>query len=93
MPGVGKSYWAAGLCNELVADGSKVCVIAKTHASCANFNAHLGDSKVRAITADHWAHAYVRRGECPFDVVVVEEASMINSGLWDEVAKASMLCT
>ena len=103
-PVVGKSYWTAGLCRQLADEGSRVCVIAKTHASCANFNAHLttfcsqndltqnlsqddleanrfqvrfsdancvqddsGTSQVRAITADHWAHAYVRRGSCQFD--------------------------
>ena len=93
LPGVGKSYWVAGLCKELEDQGKRLCVIAKTHASCANFNAHLASfgSKIRAATADHWAHAYVRRGRCPFDCVVIEEASMINSGLWDEIAKASML--
>ena len=93
LPGVGKSYWVAGLCKELEDQGKRLCVIAKTHASCANFNAHLSTtcSNLRAITADHWAHAYIRRGRCPFDCAVIEEASMINSGLWDEIAKASML--
>jgi hypothetical protein len=70
-----------------------VCVISKTHAQCANFNAHLAQnlSQVRAITADHWANAFVRRGRCPFDCVVIEEASMLDANLWNEVAKASLL--
>ena len=93
LPGVGKSYWVAGLCKELEDQGKRLCRVAKTHASCANFNAHLtaNCSQVRALTADRWANAFVRRGRYPFDCVVIEEASMINSGLWDEIAKASML--
>ena len=95
-PGVGKSYWAASLCSQLVAEGSRVCIIAKTHASCANFSHHLThfqtDSEGPQVkTADHWAHAFVRRGGCPFDVILIEEASMINSSLWNEIAKAAML--
>ena len=56
LPGVGKSYWVAGLCRELEDQGKRLYVLAKTHASCANFNAHLLKAncfKVRAITADH----------------------------------------
>jgi hypothetical protein len=66
-------------------------VISKTHAQCANFNSFLAGSDIKAITADHWANSFVRRGRCPFDVVVVEEGSMLEAGLWNEVAKASML--
>ena len=93
LPGTGKSYAIAQVCAELERLGRRLCVICKTHAQVANFNAHLTHflSQVRAITADHWAHAYVRRGHCPFDCVVVEEASMIDSRLWNEVAKASFL--
>ncbi len=88
----GRSYAVAGLCLELAEAGRRVCVVSKTHAQCANFIAHLGPaSTLRAITADHWANAYVRRGRCPFDTVVVEEASMIDTRLWNAAAKASLV--
>ena len=93
LPGVGKSYWVAGLCKELEDQDKRLCVIAKTHASVANFNSHLiaNGAKTRAITADHWANAFVRRGRCPFHCVIVEECSQIDAGLWDEIAKASLI--
>jgi hypothetical protein len=92
MPGVGQSYWAAQVCARL--EPKRISVIAKTHASVANMNAHLlaAGSSVRAVTADHWANACVRRGACNCDCLIVEECSMINSHLWDEIAKFALLC-
>ncbi|WP_353213255.1 AAA family ATPase [Rhodovarius sp.] len=92
LPGTGKSFWVAQLCKEMEEAGRVVAVISKTHAQVANFNAHLAHHacQLRAMTADHWANAFVKRGRAPYDCVVVEEASMIDCRLWNEIAKASL---
>ncbi len=94
QPGTGKSHWVARLCAELEKSGKRVSIIAKTHASVANMQAHLlsAGSTLRSQTADHFVHSCVKRGVCNADVLVVEECTMLNTHLWDEVAKFALLC-
>jgi hypothetical protein len=93
MPGTGKSHWTAKVCVELETAGKRISIVAKTHASAANINAMLLSmgSSLRAITADHWANACVRRGNCQADILVCEEYTQLNSHLWDEIAKAALV--
>ena len=54
-PGSGKSYTVREFVKALRANGKRVQIIAKTHASVQNF----GEG---AVTADHWVRQYVRAG-------------------------------
>ena len=81
--GTGKSFWARGVVQKLKdLYGKHVQIIAKTHVACANFG-------MGAMTADHWAIKYVKKGSCPAQVLVIEEFSQLSAYLWNEVAKVS----
>ena len=81
--GTGKSFWARGVVQKLRDAGRVVHIISKTHVACANFG-------MGAMTADHWAIKYVRKGSCPAQVLVIEEFSQLSAYLWNEVAKVAL---
>jgi hypothetical protein len=81
--GTGKSFWARGVVQKLRDAGKVVQIIAKTHVACANFG-------MGAMTADHWAIKYVKKGSCPAQALVIEEFSQLSAYLWNEVAKLAL---
>ena len=95
-PGCGKSYLVAEILaiSDFITEKITIAILAKTHASVANFNSLLiaHGSELRAPTADHWANATVRRGVCSTSLLVLEEITMLNSHLWDEISKAALKC-
>ena len=83
-PGVGETYFVRELVKELRSRKMYVNIIAKTHASVANF----GEG---AETADHWVRQHVRVGHPTCGVLVVEEITQLEVQLWADIAKTSML--
>jgi hypothetical protein len=83
-PGVGKSFWTRHLIECLRQGGARVQCVAKTHSACQN----LGCG---AVTADHYVRKHIRNGICSCDVLVVEELSQIEAGLWADLVKPQWL--
>ena len=81
LSGVGESHCIRDLVAELEEKGKRVVTIAKTH------NAALvagGD------TADHFAWKHIREGGTGTDIIWVDEVSMLDIGLLQDLNHASL---
>ena len=82
-PGTGKTHLARQIVTRLREEGFRVKIITKTHSSVQNFG-------MQAETADHWVRSSIRNGYCNVDWLVVEEITMLDTGLWSDIACLSM---
>jgi Cdc6-like AAA superfamily ATPase len=84
-PGSGKTTFVRSLVDALRASGKVVDIIAKTHAAVQNFAQN-------AQTADRWVRRVVRSGGCVnCSILVVDEVTMVESILWADIAKVSLM--
>ncbi|CAE7558183.1 unnamed protein product [Symbiodinium natans] len=82
-PGTGKTHLARQIVTRLREEGFRVKIITKTHSSVQN-------GGTQAETADHWVRSSIRNGYCNVDWLVVEEITMLDTGLWSDIACLSM---
>ena len=77
-PGVGKSHFTKSCCDQLMAAGKRVAVIAKSH---------VASSRVGGVMADHWVRKYLMHGSAQFDAIWIEEYSQLDIELWGHLNK------
>jgi hypothetical protein len=78
--GCGKTFWARQLVECLREAGARVQCVAKTHSACQNLGCE-------AVTVDHYVRKHTRNGICACEVLVVEELSQVEAGLWADLVK------